>query len=138
MLTPYTAENRSLRAIQSALGDREELKVVAEKEKIQIVATRSKCDAVLDQLDKFVSRVQEATIPLSSLGPKQLTGEDLAQLSSLTGAHVEYASSESAVAKSQAKPSEKENDQVWRFVAFSPSCILTSLSATRFLARDQG
>lgn len=124
LLTPSTAENRSLRAIQSALGERAELKVVTEKEKIQIFATRSKCDAVLDQLDKFVSRVQESTIPLSSLGPRRLTGEDLAQLSSLTGAHVAYASSESAAAKSQAKrgtlakPSEKESDQVWRLPAF--------------------
>lgn len=93
--------------------------MAAEKEKIQIFATRSKCDAVLDQLDKFVSRVQEAAIPLSSLGPKQLTAEDLAQLSSLTGAHVEYASSESAAAESQVKPIEKENDQVWLLTVFS-------------------
>lgn len=114
-LTPYTAENQSLRAIQSALGGREELKVVAEKEKIQIIATRSKCDAVLDHLDKFVSRIQESTIPLSSLGPKKLAGEDLAQLSSLTGAHVEYSSSEGT-----AKPSEKENDQVWRILHLPP------------------
>ena len=87
---PPAVENKSLRAIQTSLGDGAGLRLMSEKEMIQITASRSKCDVALDQLDRFVSRMEEATIPLSALGPGRLPEGILEHVGSLTGASIAY------------------------------------------------
>lgn len=89
-LTPYPVEHKTWRAIQFSLGDGASIEIDPEARRMQIIASRSKCDAALDQLDRFVSRIKSETIPLSSLGPARLPEGILEYLGSLTGAHITY------------------------------------------------
>ncbi|SPO03876.1 uncharacterized protein DNG_06559 [Cephalotrichum gorgonifer] len=107
ILNLLLGESRALNSIRSTLGDGAGIRIFPEKEKIQIMATRSKCDTVLGQLDRFVARIQESTTPLSALGPRRLSDEDLRQLSTLTNTCIEYTGSKSTSAKHRGKRGEE-------------------------------
>ena len=84
---------------------------------MQITASRSKCDAALDQLDRFVSTIAESSIPLSTLGPGKLPEGILEHLSSLTGASITYDGAKAGPASSQkrtaaANPTQENSDSV--------------------------
>ena len=113
--------------MQSSLGSGADIKVDAKHGKMQIIASRSRCDTVLDQLDRFVSRIGEASIPLSAFGPKPLPHGILGQLGSLTGAHITYNGFKGSNPplhlrgkKAPERPRQKDSDTVCETHSFLP------------------
>jgi hypothetical protein len=86
-----------MNTINRHLGDGAGIKAVPDKERLHIFTTRSKYETVLAQLDKFVSKIRHSTIPMSGLGSKRLSKEDLRQLSILTTTWLEYGAGSKAV-----------------------------------------
>lgn len=91
---------------------------------MQITASRSKCDAALDHLNRYVSTIAESSIPLSDLGPGELPKGILAHLSSLTGASITYEGAKASPAPSKnqgvsAAPNQENSDSVCNPLHFS-------------------
>lgn len=110
-------EDKSLQSVQSSLGRGGSIRIVPEKGMMQITASRSKCDAALDQMDGFVSAITESSIPLSDLGPGKLPDGILERLSSLTGASITYDGARASAAPSEgrnavAKATQENSDSV--------------------------